>query len=130
MLGSRNSDFAIFSRIPINNRVADKLDTQFRNHFGIPAFFDREDAQEQIEVVCELISPAFTRSPDLWRDVLDKLWVPIVEPIQMRADVLFDGMTKAPVETREVHANDGVGLALDSEPVQLREKPAEFDIIL
>ena len=77
-------------------------------------------------VTRQLISAPLARRPDLGRGIPDNPRVPVVEPIGVRAGVLPDGMGKAKVELGEIHADDGVGLALQCELEELADKYEQF----
>ena len=116
--------------IPVHDGMADELHAQLRHALRIPFLLEREDAQDQVVVARHLVGAALARGPDLGRDVLDDLGVPVVEPVGVRASVLPDGMGKAAVEPGEIHADDRVGLALQRELEELVEQPAELEIVL
>src|SRR5215471_21117958 len=52
--------------------------------------------------------------------------MPIVEPAASWPGISPNRVGEPPVKPRKVHANDGVGLAFESEPVKLLEESPEF----
>ena len=110
--------------------MADELHSQLRHALRIPGLLEREDAQDQVVVARHLVGAALARRPDLRRDVLDQLGIPVMEPVCVRASVLPDGTGKAAVEAREIHADDRVGLAFQRELEELAEQSAKLEIVL
>src|SRR5467141_1398391 len=89
---------SLFLCTAVNHRMSDEFHAEVGNAGGIPIFFKRKDAEEQIEILGHLAGATGPRRPDLWRDVLNDFWVPIVESAPPRPDMLFDGVGKAAIE--------------------------------
>src|ERR1051325_1385295 len=87
----------------------------------IPRFFEGDNAQEQIEIHCHLISTSRPRCPYLRRNILDELRLPIMEPIPSAASFLPDLPGETTVETRVINANDGIRLSFDGQSVEFPE---------
>jgi len=113
----------------IYHGMTDKFHAQLRHAPGIPVFFKRENAQEQIVIRREQIRPARPRRPDLRRDELDDFRIPRRGRRSIFADVLFDGVAEAQIEPAVIHADDGVRFALNRQFQQLMEQPPELEII-
>ena len=107
--------------------MADKFHAQRRHALGIPILLERENAQEQIVIARQLVRATRTRRPDLRRDELDDFRIPFGKRIF--ADVFFDGLTKAQIESAEINADDHVRFALNRQREQLVEQPLEFQNI-
>src|SRR5712671_4256854 len=65
--------------VTIDERMADVLDPEVGRVARVPLLLKREDAQEQIKVSRHGRGSFGTRCPNLGRDVLDDLRVPIEE---------------------------------------------------
>ena len=118
--------FQFFPLHPLHHRVTDEFHAQRRHALGIPILLEREDAQQQIIILRQLVRAAGTRRPDLRRDELDDFRVPLGEGVF--ADVFFDRLTETQVEPAVIHADDHIRLALDGQRQQLVEQPPEYKI--
>src|SRR5262249_8178849 len=94
----RAYDSRLRTAIPVDERVPDKFDAELRRARGIPGRFEWQNAKQQIVILGHLVGPALPRSPDLRGDILNQLWVPIVEPVAPETGIAPDGMCEAAVE--------------------------------
>src|SRR5437763_15723651 len=109
--------------------MPDEFHAQPRHARRIPILLERKHAQQQINIPGQLIGAARSRRPDLRRDVLHNLRIPVEEGSRARADVLFDGVRKAVVEPGKIDADDEVWLALNRELEELTEDAFELAVL-
>src|SRR5438105_2500086 len=107
-----------------------KLYPQPRRAPGIPFFFERENAQEQVIIARELISATRSRSPDLRRNILNGLRLPVVEPALVRGSVCLYRVSKATIEPGEIHADDCIRLTFQRQTVKPVKQAPKFKIVL
>src|SRR5438876_6448468 len=110
--------------------MADKFDGETGNAFGVPIFFKRKEAQEQVIVAGHFSSTFFARGPHLWRNVLNDFWLPIVKPIAARARVVSYGVSKPAIEGEEIDTNNGIRFPFESELVKLVKEALKGEIVL
>src|SRR5579859_4867447 len=120
---------SFFLCITVYHGMSDELHVEIGNAGGIPFFFKRKDAEQQIKVFGHLARATGPRGPHLRRNVLNDLRVPIVERAAPRSNVFLDGVGKAAIEAGEIHTDDGVWLAVGGDFEKLIEAPLEFAII-
>src|SRR5439155_20292009 len=102
---------------------------QLRHPCRIPIPLEWKNAEQQIDIPGQLIGAARSRRPDLRRDVLHNLRIPVEEGSRARADILFDGVRKAVVEPGEIDADDDVRLVFERELKELVEDAFELAVL-
>src|ERR1044071_2457656 len=112
--------------IAVNQRVAHEFNGYLRHAPGIPIFFERNNTQQQIQILRQPVSTSLPRRPDLRRNVLNEPGLPIMKPVRMGASESLDCMSQSAVKTGEIDTDDCVRLALESQIIELLKKPAKF----
>ena len=102
-----------------------KFHPQRRHPLRVPGLFKRENAEEQVVVPRQLVGPARARGPDLGRDELNDLGIPLGK--RVFPDVVLDRLAEAQVESAVVHADDHIRFPFDRQRKQLVEQPPEFE---
>src|SRR5204862_1138780 len=106
----------------------DELDPKAWHAPGVPFFFKRKDAEEQVEIALKAVGAIFARGPNLRRDELHESGLPTVKPVLPRANVSPHCLSEAQVEKIVIDADNHVRLAGDRQAQQFVELPAALEI--
>src|SRR5258708_25889256 len=110
--------------------MAEKVDAQVRHRLRVPLLLEWKHREQQVDVSRHFVSAAGARRPNLRRNILNELRIPVEENVLPGANVLFDRVSQAAVEAGIIDANDGVWLALARDSSELVEQPPELDVFL
>src|SRR5258708_8528744 len=110
--------------------MAEKVDAQVRHRLRVPLLLEWKHREQQVDVSRHFVSAAGARRPNLRRNILNELRIPVEENVLPGANVLFDRVSRAAVEAGLIDANDGVGRAFAGDSSELVEQPPELDVFL
>src|SRR2546429_4463104 len=109
--------------------MTNKLHRKIRETIRVPVFLKGKNREQQVEVSRHFVSAALARSPNLRRNILHQLRLPIQERPTMAAGVASHCVPKPAIKARKIHADDRVRLAFDGHFSQLGKNAPEASII-
>src|SRR5436190_22132630 len=91
--------------------MPDELHGKRGRAIGVPGALKWENGQQQVNVSDHQVRASGPRSLNLRGNVLHNLWIPLRSRIA--SHVFLHHVGKAPIEAREIDANDDIWLSLD-----------------